>query len=204
MINYLKNVWEIILINRFWLYLASVLFFGGWFIGIANAALGWNLGQEQVEQAIEALRELAQEVGEQSFFQRMIAIFTNNLLVILILGFSGFFTLGYLPLIVLFFNGFLIGMIFHQIAIAEGQMIPFILGILPHGIFEIPAILLAGAFGLRLGLLWLMPKSKGKRIHTLNQSVIETIKVMGVVFVLLVIAAFIEGGILFELIAREQ
>lgn len=203
MTNYLKNVWEIIQANRFWFYLASIIFVAGLLLGTTNAAFGWNLGQELIDQAIEELQELAEEVGEQSFFERMMAIFANNMLVILIMGFSGFFTIAYLPLVVLFFNGFLIGIIFHQIAIADGMFLPFVLGILPHGIFEIPAILLAAAFGIRLGLLWLMPASKGKRIQTLNQSVIETIKVMGVVFVLLLVAAFIEGGVLFELIARE-
>ncbi|MBO4302785.1 stage II sporulation protein M [Methanosarcinaceae archaeon] len=55
------------------------------------------------------------------------------------------------PVFISFFNGFAVGAVVEMIS--EGRGIAFILaGLLPHGIFELSAVFLACAAGLRLGL----------------------------------------------------
>lgn len=59
---------------------------------------------------------------------------------------------GILPLMVLLVNGMLLGYVIQYQM--EAQSLAYVLkGILPHGILEIPAIIVACAYGLRLGIL---------------------------------------------------
>jgi stage II sporulation protein M len=60
----------------------------------------------------------------------------------------GFFSFGFLSLYILFGNGFLLGIAISNAINVKG---PFqvILGLLPHGIFEVPALVIAGAVSLK-------------------------------------------------------
>jgi stage II sporulation protein M len=81
----------------------------------------------------------------------MLAIFLKNLLacamsVLLGLGF------GLVPLLVLTSNGFMIGVVSYSIIHKQG-LLYLIAGIVPHGIIELPTILLGISLGFRLGYL---------------------------------------------------
>ncbi len=78
-----------------------------------------------------------------------IELFLNNLLACTVL-FLGGITLGLLTVFVLFFNGLIIGGIIPPIS-AKSGIETVILGIVPHGIFEIPALLFSGALGILVG-----------------------------------------------------
>jgi len=67
-----------------------------------------------------------------------------------------------------------------------------VLSLLPHGIFEIPALLISAALGLRLGLEWLLPGAKGIRLKTLKKNVINAFTLLPLILLLLFIAAFAE------------
>ncbi len=58
---------------------------------------------------------------------------------------------GIFPVILIFFNGYSIGLVSYLLIEKVGLRTTLI-GLLPHGIFEIPAILLAASLGLRLGI----------------------------------------------------
>ena len=59
---------------------------------------------------------------------------------------------GILPVVFLVANGFVIGLVLYSSIQSQGAF-PTLLMILPHGLFEIPAILLGTSAGLMLGVL---------------------------------------------------
>lgn len=79
----------------------------------------------------------------------MFAIFLNNAflsLLFLVLGLA----LGILPLLFIAFNGYVVGVIVYLIAQERGMLF-ILLGLLPHGILELPMVFLSAGIGLRLG-----------------------------------------------------
>jgi stage II sporulation protein M len=81
----------------------------------------------------------------------MLAIFLKNFLacamsVLLGLGF------GLVPLLVLTSNGFMIGVVSYSIIHKQG-LLYLMAGIVPHGIIELPTVLLGISLGFRLGYL---------------------------------------------------
>ena len=74
-------------------------------------------------------------------------IFINNVKVIMLLSFGGALTLGGLTILNMVFNGIILGLMAHAYLSLE-KFGTFLLLILPHGIFEIPALIIAGTTGL--------------------------------------------------------
>ena len=79
-----------------------------------------------------------------------VKLFLNNLTACLLL-FLGGASLGIITVLILSANGFLIGAVMELVRQQQG--LPYIAAaLIPHGIFEIPAFLIAGGLGLLLGL----------------------------------------------------
>lgn len=76
-------------------------------------------------------------------------LFLNNLQACLLL-FLGGATFGLLTTFILLFNGLIIGAIL-QVVRTEAGSVMILAAIIPHGIFEIPAVIVSGAFGLLVG-----------------------------------------------------
>jgi stage II sporulation protein M len=71
---------------------------------------------------------------------------------------------GVPPVFILLLNGVPLGLV---LARSEKPILAFVGSVLPHGVFELPATILAGAFGLLLGvdaigLIWLWMKGEGE------------------------------------------
>ncbi|WP_298668187.1 stage II sporulation protein M [uncultured Methanofollis sp.] len=77
-----------------------------------------------------------------------VKIFLNNLQACVLL-FLGGATFGLLTFFILFSNGLVIGLFADQIAEKVGPL-GLIAGLVPHGVFELPAIFIAAALGLAL------------------------------------------------------
>tara|TARA_Y100000034_G_scaffold95575_1_gene116141 strand:- start:2915 stop:3541 length:627 start_codon:yes stop_codon:yes gene_type:complete len=98
--------------------------------------------------------------------------------------------LGIFPLIVTIINGYILGFVANQVVIAEGGGVLWKL--LPHGIFEIPAIMIAVAVGLKLGLFLFI--SKKRTLKEFGEWIVKSIRVfLLIVIPLLVIAGIIES-----------
>ncbi len=97
------------------------------------------------------------------------------------------------PAGILLFNGYLVGLL--GAAIASEYSLTFALSTLvPHGVFEFPALVLASAAGLRLGVAALR-KVNSKLQHTeysLSAEFGKGLRVFVLVVILLAIAAVIE------------
>ena len=101
---------------------------------------------------------------------------------------------GIIPLGIVIVNGYVLGFVANKSAHAAGLFILWRL--LPHGIFEIPAILISVGIGLKLGLFLFTYHGKNKGKEFLKW-LIDAVRVfIFVVIPLLVIAGIIEGTLI--------
>lgn len=100
-----------------------------------------------------------------------------------------FFGLG--SLYELISNGVILGTVFGHMA-ASPHASNFYTFVTAHGPFELTAIVLSGAAGLRLG--WGLIDTKGQtRLASLRREAIQALPTVGAAVVLFILAAFIEG-----------
>jgi uncharacterized membrane protein SpoIIM required for sporulation len=101
-------------------------------------------------------------------------------------------TWGVGTIIMLFYNGVILGAISVDY-IADGQT-KFLLGwLLPHGSFEIPAILIAGQAGLILGRALIGRATRKNLAERLREISTDLVTLIGGVGVLLIWAGFVEA-----------
>jgi stage II sporulation protein M len=88
---------------------------------------------------------------ERDAFGIMLHIFFNNTRIAFMLVFMGF-VLGLLPVAIIFINGLIVGVVSEHIL--RNESVAFLLtGLAPHGIIEIPVILLTAGIGYASGFL---------------------------------------------------
>lgn len=103
----------------------------------------------QTEEIIKQLQSLYSPAKEEDSLGLFIFILENNITKLLAALILGIFA-GLIPLASVFVNGMLLGIF--ACVILEKSSWPFLIaGILPHGIFEIPALILSTAIGIRIG-----------------------------------------------------
>jgi uncharacterized membrane protein SpoIIM required for sporulation len=136
------------------------------------------------------LGKLGRERQSDSDIQ-MFGFYIYNNIGIAFKSFATGIFLGVGSLFVLAFNGLYIGAISgHLTALGYTETFyPFVIG---HGSFELTAIVFSGAAGLKLGFSILAPGAH-TRTRALQNAAKDAIKIMYGVFVMLLIAAFIEA-----------
>ena len=122
---------------------ASLLFLISFVIGYAVSPLA------DFSQIEGNLNDVVSMISELSPLEIAIFIFLNNsvksvLVIILSL------LLGIFPIFFLVFNGFLIGLVIYD-ALTVTSLLVVSSAIIPHGIIELPIIILAGSIGLKIG-----------------------------------------------------
>lgn len=124
-------------------FLLSLLLF------LISVYAGYSLSEWFPVSMLEMLREIFVGIEEWHPFWLMIFIFLNNSVksfLVILLG----FTLGIVPLLFVAINGFILGLISFEVVKLSG--LPFALAAtLPHGVIEIPLVLLSSAIGIRIG-----------------------------------------------------
>jgi stage II sporulation protein M len=124
-----------------------------------------------------------------------IDIFLRNLTVSVIAWLGGIL-LGLIPVLVVAANGFILGYVIVFIGKGSENLLSSVVflvaGLVPHGIIEIPAFLIATILGLSLGLDWLSEWAVGTRGLVLWQSFARSFKYFVVVIIALMAAAVIE------------
>lgn len=106
-----------------------------------QAALVLNTFMEQIEQS-----GVIDEAGQMSVF----SLLMNNWRAMLLSAAYGFIPFLFLPLLSLLFNGALLGLLGALVHAGGQSMLFFAAGILPHGIFELTALVLSIACGVTL------------------------------------------------------
>lgn len=122
-------------------------------------------------------------------------IFLQNLQACALALFGGIL-LGITSFLIVFFNGFIIGFVLMSLLFLPGNIgrniVYILVGLVPHGIFELPAFILASALGLKLGLEWVNRESQGHRWEVLKSNARRVLVAVPVIVVLLFIAAIVE------------
>jgi uncharacterized membrane protein SpoIIM required for sporulation/ABC-type transport system involved in multi-copper enzyme maturation permease subunit len=123
-----------------------------------------------------------------------VIIWLQNLRAVLIATLLGIFSFGILGLLVLMLPLAIIGYVAANVSLAGHSVLTFLVAlVLPHGLLEIPAIILAGAAILNLGATLTAP-AHGKTIgEAWLLALAKWAKIMiGVVFPLFLLAALVE------------
>ena len=145
-------------LRRFWqdeflpdFYRSSLLFF---FAGVVIYLLGL-LFPSVTEGLVYQFQQMILDKGVLDSMGNMSAVglFINNWSAALLSILYGFLPFLFLPLFPLLLNGGMLGVLAAWYELAGESMGLFLMGILPHGIFELPAICMAYALGLKLCLL---------------------------------------------------
>ncbi len=121
-------------------------------------------------------------------------IWGHNLQAIVVILLLGLFSFGVLGALVYLLNMGIIGAVLALIqAMGASPLKVGVFGILPHGIFEIPALILASAAILYVGVLLVTPRSQRTLGEVLIEAIADWTKIgVGLVLPLLTIAAIIE------------
>ncbi|MFW0861631.1 MAG: stage II sporulation protein M [Dethiobacter sp.] len=181
-----------ILNNRSWLILASLFFMGGTLLMYTALSDDPLLLPMMEETALTMLKELAEQVFGGHPLRGVAILFLNNTFASLQVIVLGVF-LGIVPLFSAMANGAILGTVVFQLTQEFARPLPLLLaGILPHGVFEIPAFLVSVAFGLKLGYHLIFPLT-GHNRHSCLKGIFKEISiVLPIIFLLLLLAALIE------------
>ncbi len=143
---------------------------------------------EQSRMIVDSFFDNLDFTGNFSHSMVFVFIFLNNILKSLFVILFGFF-FAIVPIVFIYTNGELIGLIvgvFQQ----EKSLLMIVLGLLPHGILEIPAMILATSYGIWLGNCFYR-RLKYKEAFRINFSFAMK-KFVKVIFPLLFLAALVE------------
>ncbi|GAB4502316.1 MAG: hypothetical protein Fur0035_18650 [Anaerolineales bacterium] len=121
-------------------------------------------------------------------------ILGNNLRVEAVMFFFGVFSFGVGGLAIYLLNFATIGGVLSLVKlIGLSPWTILLFGILPHGIFELPSVILSAAAVLHIGLRLITPQKQSGLGETLVESLADWAQInLGITFPLLVIAALIE------------
>ena len=183
---------QLLLDNKRWVSAATLIYvfgtIGGLLIGVFKP--------EMLESLIRWLIESFQERGVYGEQINTLAIFWLNVRS-LFLSLAFGFIFGLSVVFMLLVNGFALGILTYFIVLREPILaisaLP--LSILPHGVLEFPAIIIAAAFGLKFSVSYLSPKLKGGRWEKIKSSFVELVSIIPLVLLLLFTAAVIESSV---------
>ena len=154
--------------------------------------LGYFSAQSSPEEAgivLEQLREMLEPMIETSSLGQFLIIFLNNSIIAFLAVILGLI-FGIFPFLVLFSNGSILGIIVYFTQVRNDWLTILTLT-LPHGIFEILAVILACAVGFKLGRVTLGKIFK-KEVSIKTELNVALSFFLRFLFPLLAIAAAIE------------
>ncbi|MEK6936005.1 MAG: stage II sporulation protein M [Nanoarchaeota archaeon] len=144
------------------------------------------------KQILDLIKGLIEKTKGLGTFELIRFIFINNLGSSFFALFLGIF-FGIFPIGVLVANAYVLGYVASKSVGVGG--IGILWKLLPHGIFEIPAIIISIAIGLRLGMFLFV--SKKRNFAEFKKLIIDAFRVFVLIVIpLLVLAAIIEGALI--------
>jgi stage II sporulation protein M len=198
-----RNLVQAIKEMKHYLIAATATFIVGAYLGFSQPEQFQFLLDNQIKQ----LTDMVNSIGGHDNYQWRLLVFIlmNNVMVSVFMVYSGVM-LGIIPLFSLLSNGLVMGYLAQQ-NVPETGWGPFIMAILPHGIIELPAFILACAFGIRFGAVMLKSFfflfSPARRAAN-NAAFIRLLKVsvplVILVAILLMAAAVIESMVTIRLV----
>jgi uncharacterized membrane protein SpoIIM required for sporulation len=168
----------------------TAAFIGGWL-----AADRYPLDLHHFESNDETLLDRLQfwfELGQNDPGLIVMAI-TQNARVLIAATILAIFTFGVLALALIMIPFAVLGFILAQVTASGLSPVPFILAVIPHGVAEAPAIVIAGAAALRLGSIITRPPEDTTVGEAWLRALGDTVKIgIAVVLPLLIVAGILE------------
>ncbi len=124
------------------------------------AVLGFAFPDAFHDEQQKIFKDLVELTSGKGFFELAVIIILNNLRSALIGIILGIF-FGVVPFLAVAVNGYFLGAVLNKAWSVKG--LETLLLILPHGVFEIPALAIAFGLGLRFGL-WFREKRKWRDV----------------------------------------
>lgn len=177
-----KEAWSYVKESKHFIFISILLLIFGAIIGF--------LFKDALSQAITPiLQELLDKTAGLNTFEMIFFILQNNLQSALLSMLAGIF-LGIFPVISDILNGVVLGYVLAKASEVAG--ITSWWRILPHGIFELPAIFISFGLGIKLGFSLFM--NKKYRAKEFRRRFYNSINVFFMIVIpLLILAAIIEG-----------
>ena len=169
---------------RGWVFVTAFIFAIGIIVGVVMPA---NFGP--IQELVGGLSELGGLLQPSTFLMFIVILLKNLLALLLSFILSPFFFL--VPIISLFLNGWIIGLVSLYV-VQEYSLAYLIAGILPHGIFEIPAFIMAHAAAFNFGLALIQALFIKAKRGQLRVRIMISVKYMAIACMLLVPAAIVE------------
>lgn len=174
---------------------------------VGGVAFGWVLAERfplpaqvlgRIHLAPDAFRQPVRAPG-LDFLPGLdtLSIFSHNIRALALAALLGLFSFGSLSLLLLLAPMGAVGFIMGEAAVAGNQPLTFLAAfIVPHGLFELPAAVLATAFALRLGASVISPPAGSTAGENFLHALADLVKVfVFLVLPLLLVAAFVEANI---------
>lgn len=177
-----KECWNYLKDSRKFIYAIIWIFLGFVILGFFVPAPTYL-----TEKIMEFIEDILLKTEGLSTFQMMRFIFLNNLQ-------SGFFGMilgvlfGVFPILAAISNGYILGFV-SALSVSNGGVFS-LWRLLPHGIFELPAIFISLGLGLKLGT-FMFKKDKRKFFREVMLKSLKTF--LCIILPLLIFAGIIEG-----------
>ena len=169
-----------------WLFIAVLLFGIGLVLGLATTTGITDLLAEDVAE-LEELAELLSPLPQVAFF---VFVLVKNVSAVLIsFALSPIFCLA--PVMALIFNGGILGLV--SVLVVQEKSVGYLLaGLLPHGVFELPAFIMGEAVALSFGTAVVLALFKKERRKLLLPNLRQNLRYLAVALILFLPAAVIE------------
>jgi stage II sporulation protein M len=174
-----------------WIKLSIGSFFVAFVVGVAS----YSYFPDLMDQILKEFKKIAGENPKLNA-NLVFVIFRQNLQSSLMAIFGGV-ALGLVPFLGVWINGFVLGYVaryfMETMPGAFGQKIFYLaLLLLPHGIFELPIVLISAAIGMRMGLNYLKHREDVSRGAVFKADFMDALKFIPLLVVVLAVAALIE------------
>ncbi len=171
---------------RWWVIIAITLFVVGLVLGLRTPASSAG----PISEEVNALEQLADLLASLPRWAVLLIIFLKNVTAVLFsFALSPFFCL--VPILALGLNGWLIGAV--SATVIEEKSVTYLLaGLLPHGILELPALIMGEAVALSFGVMVMLAIFKRERRGLILASLKQNAKYLVIALGLFLPAAIIE------------
>ncbi|MHB8573254.1 MAG: stage II sporulation protein M [Candidatus Dormibacteria bacterium] len=181
---YRSESWRAAWRCRWGVLIAALAFPASVALGAATAHFGW-VGTGLFHKVVDT-----SPPADIASWGLVLFIFGHNLLAAALVVVLGFPSLGASGVLVVAEPGFLIGFLAGSQVMSPSRLL---LLLVPHGVIEVPAIILVGGAVLRLGAALITPPRRGSWGTAVAASGLDVAKVLALAVVLLAAAAVVEG-----------
>lgn len=182
--------------HRLYTWFSAGLFVFGAAVGAALYAAGIDLTELFLEMIMEEFGEDELPGDGEASFDLSATFFIVNNTPPFLAAIAGALTLGFVTLLIMVFNGVLVGNLVAVTGTEVGVGVIIAL-IVPHGIFELPALFIAAGVGFRF-LHRVGERIAGSRSALFTKAyLVRTTALVGFAWLILVLAAFVEAYITF-------